>query len=117
MPSKIFNRFHDAVPQKGKEGGLPAIEFCYRCAQDTKSKAKSRKHADMSKHQDCQNMSYFDCESHLNIMLQVVYGVLTAKIDLKHMDDHIPYRATTVPLVDLEWISANRTRSMKDVST
>jgi len=98
------------------KGGSPAIEFCYRCAQDQKAKCKSRKHADETKHRDRRNMTYFECQSHLNIMLQVVFDVPTAKIDLQHMDDHIPYHATSVPPKDLEWISSNQTKSMRDVS-
>jgi len=35
-------RYHDTMPRKGVEGGLPAIEFRYRCAQDEKNKHKSR---------------------------------------------------------------------------
>ena len=41
-------------------------------------------------------MMFFDCQSHLNITLQVVNQMLTTKIDLKHTDDHIPYYTTTV---------------------
>ncbi len=110
-------RYHDSRPQKGMEGGSPTIEIWYHCAQDKKSQRKSGKHANVAKHQDHQYMTYFDCQSHLNIMLQVISGVLMAKIDLKHADDHIPYCTTAIPPKDLQWILTNKTRSMKEVST
>ena len=109
-------RYHDSRPQKGMQGGSSAIETQYRCAQDQKSQRKSRKHLDITKHRDRQHMSYFNCQSHLNITLQVISSVLMAKINLKHTDDHIPYRATAIPPKDLEWMSSNQTRSMKEVS-
>jgi hypothetical protein len=109
-------RYHDSRPRKGMEGGLAAIEIRYRCAQDKKSQRKSRKHTDVAKHRDRRYMTYFDCRSHLNITLQVISGVLMAKIDLKHADDHIPYCATAIPPKDLQWILTNKTRSMKEVS-
>ncbi|SRR5258708_35213002 len=97
-------------------GGSPAIEFRYRCAQDQKSKGKPRKHTDATRHRDRRHMAYFECQSHLNITLQVVFDVLTAKIDLKHMGDHVPYRATTVSSEDPDSISSSRTTLMKHVS-
>ena len=60
-------------------------------------------------------MDYFDCQSHLNITLQVVFDILTAQISLKHMDNHTPYCAMAVSPLDLEWIPSNQTQSMKDV--
>ncbi|KAF8328243.1 uncharacterized protein EI90DRAFT_3290726 [Cantharellus anzutake] len=39
-------------------------------------------------------MTSFDCQSHLLITLQVVNSILAARIDIKHMDNHVPYRAT-----------------------
>ena len=61
-------------------------------------------------------MVFFDCQSHLNITLQVVNQMLTAKIDLKHMDDHVPYHATTVTPEAIEYISKNQSKQMGDVS-
>ena len=39
-----------------------------------------------------------------------------AKIDLRHMDNHIPYHATQLPLGALELISENKDKALKDVS-
>jgi len=61
-------------------------------------------------------MVYFKCESHLDITLQQIGGLFMAKIDLRHMDNHIPYHATQLPLGALELISENKDKALKDVS-
>ena len=79
-------------------------------------KGLSHKTADTSKQQDWRSMMFFDCQSHLNITLQVVNQILTAKIDLKHTDDHVPYYTTTVTPEAIKCISENQSKRMGDVS-
>ncbi len=116
----LSHRWHDSRLCQGtfgQDNNTKAIEFHYHCAQDTQIKGLPHKTIDSSKHQDWQSMVFFDCQSHLNITLQVVNQMLTAKIDLKCMDDHIPYHTTTVTPEAIEYISENQSKQMGDVST
>ena len=112
-------RWHDSRPCQGPFGqhnNTKAIEFRYRCAQDMQVKGLSHKTADTSKQRDRRSMMFFDCQSHLNITLQVVNQILTTKIDLKHTDDHVPYYTTTVTPEVIKCISENQSKRMGDVS-
>ncbi|KAF8316453.1 uncharacterized protein EI90DRAFT_3134467 [Cantharellus anzutake] len=60
-------------------------------------------------------MAFFNCESHLHVTLQIIHSTFTAKIDLKHTDDHIPYHATQLPPEALEMIATNKEKLLKDV--
>ena len=51
-----------------------------------------------------------------SIYIQVIWGIVTAKIDLKHVDDHIPFRATQLPPDVPKLITENKDKPMKDVS-
>ena len=92
-----------------------AMQFHFQCAQDKQIKKASHKSEVLSKCWDWRSMVFFNCQSHLNITLQVVHSILTAKIDIKHMDDHILYCAITVPAKALDYITLNKMKSMKDV--
>jgi len=114
--SAKFCRFHCHRPQQGMNPDTQAVEFRYQCAQDIQTKCPSQKNANPSKCRDRRSMTFFNCQSHLNITIQVMNQVVIAKIDLKHMDDHIPYQAVTIPPDVLSYIEVNRTKSMKTVS-
>ncbi|KAF8325049.1 uncharacterized protein EI90DRAFT_3157113 [Cantharellus anzutake] len=106
--------YHGTKRRSGKKEETPALLFRYRCAQDQYLQ-RSRKIADHAKHQDRRTHAFFGCESHLDITLQVIQGLLTARIDLKHTDDHIPYRATHLPPKALELITLNKDKPLKDL--
>ena len=109
-----IHRYHDSN-LRGRKGQGNAIEFHYRCAQDKQMQESSRKITDPSKRRDRRSMTFFNCESHLNITLKVMGDTLTAKIDLKHTDDHVPYHATAVAPKAIDYISQNKSKSMKEV--
>ncbi|KAF8337362.1 uncharacterized protein EI90DRAFT_3287000 [Cantharellus anzutake] len=108
-------RYHDMIQRVGVRGELPAFFFRYRCAQDQQMQEKARKTTDVSKQRDRRAMAFFNCESHLHVTLQIIHSTFTAKIDLKHTDDHIPYRATQLPPEALEMIATNKEKLLKDV--
>ncbi|KAF8324408.1 uncharacterized protein EI90DRAFT_3019546 [Cantharellus anzutake] len=108
-------RYHDTQTHARKEGEQPALHFRYWCAQDRQLLQKSRKINDSSKQWDRQTIAYFECKSHLHITIQPIQGILTAKIDIMHIDDHIPYCATHLPPEARDIIEKNKDKSLKDV--
>src|SRR5260370_34504014 len=89
--TKCPYRFLNQKLQAGISGPTKAILFSYNCAQDNKIKKKSIKVDNNAKHCNQPHMPTFLCESLLKIQLQVISGILTAKVTIQHKDDHIPY--------------------------
>jgi len=61
-------------------------------------------------------MLTFSCLSLLKIKLQVLHGILTAKITLQHKDDHVPYCDIHIPKKVLQIIEEGKDSSFWDVS-
>ncbi len=83
--AKVLTGVHDPTSD------LKAYQSIYHCAQDRHHKKGSAKVAKPEKQHDRPTMPTYDCKSHLRIQLQVLNGLLTISIDLKHCDNHIPY--------------------------
>ena len=109
-------RFLNQKLQARVSGPTKAILFSYNCAQDNKIKKKSIKVDDAAKRCDRPSMPTFSCESLLKIQLQVISGILTAKVTIQHKDDHIPYCDVLIPGEVQEIIDAGINSSFKDVS-
>ncbi len=114
--TKCPYRFLNQKLQAGISGPTKAILFSYNCAQDNKIKKKSIKVDDNAKHHDRPHMPTFSCESLLKIRLQVISGILTAKVTIQHKDDHIPYCDVHIPEEAWQIIDEGINSSFKDVS-
>ena len=102
--------------QAGISGLTKAITFSYNCAQDNKIKKNSIKVDNPVKHCDQPCMPTYSCKSLLKIRLQVISGILTAKVTIQHKDDHIPYCDICIPEEAQQIIDEGITSSFKDVS-
>src|SRR6266481_551875 len=109
-------RFLNQKLQARVSGPTKAILFSYNCAQDNKIKEKSIEVDDTMKHHDQPSMPTFSCESLLKIWLQVISGILTAKVTIQHKDDHIPYCNVHIPEEAQQIIDKGINSSFKDVS-
>src|SRR5258707_15316374 len=109
-------RFLNQKLQARVSGPTKAILFSYNCAKDNKIKKKSIKVDDAVKCHDWPSMPTFSCQSLLKIWLQVISGILTAKITIQHKDDHIPYCDVHILGEAQEIIDAGINSSFKDVS-
>ena len=114
--TKHLYRFLNQKLQAGISGLTKAITFSYNCAQDNKIKKISIKVDDPVKHHDWPCMPTYSCESLLKIWLQVISGILTAKVTIQHKDDHVPYCDIHIPEEVWQIIDEGITSSFKDVS-
>jgi len=114
--TKCLYRFLNQKLQAGISGPTKAITFSYNCAQDNKIKKISIKVDGPVKHCDQPHMPTYSCESLLKIWLQVISGILTAKVTIQHKDDHVPYCDICIPEEVQQIIDEGITSSFKDVS-
>jgi hypothetical protein len=117
LSADIRNRYKDKTLLKGVGGPTTAVQYNYQCAQDKDAQKESKKTNDIAKRRDRLPRPTFECKSHLKIRLQVINGILTAKVILRHEDNHIGYCETHIPRNILDIIEAGKDKAIKDVSS